>query len=266
MHLFYTPLLNPGMEAFLLDEAESKHAVRVLRLGVGDRVQLVDGRGGFYDAEIGDANPKRVVLRILSVQEQYRQRNHRLHIAIAPTKNMERLEWFLEKATEIGIDEITPLICDRSERREVKIERLEKVVVAAMKQSQKAYLPRINEAVRFSAFIKGMPVGAVNVAGAANAAIAVPSQSETAQLTAQASTVKRFIAHCDAGEKAFLSASVEPGDSVVILIGPEGDFSPGEISEALDTGFTAISLGESRLRTETAALAACMEVELVNRG
>lgn len=261
MHLFYTPLLNPGMEAFLLDEAESKHAVRVLRLGVGDRVHLVDGRGGLYDAEIQDANPKRVVLRILLVQEQYRQRNHRLHIAIAPTKNMERLEWFLEKATEIGIDEITPLICDRSERREVKIERLEKVVVAAMKQSLKAYLPRINEAVRFSAFIKGMPVGAENVAGATNAAIAVPSQSETAP----ASTVKRFIAHCDAGEKAFLSASVEPGDSVVILIGPEGDFSPGEISEALDTGFTAISLGESRLRTETAALAACMEVELVNR-
>lgn len=231
------------MEAFLLDEAESKHAVRVLRLGVGDRVHLVDGRGGFYDAEIGDANPKRVVLRILAVQEKYQQRKHRLHIAIAPTKNMERLEWFLEKATEIGIDEITPLICDRSERREVKTERLEKVAVAAMKQSLKAYLPRINEAVRFSAFIKGMPVGAASVAGG----------------------TKRFIAHCDSGEKAFLSASVESGDSVVILIGPEGDFSPGEISEALNANFTAISLGESRLRTETAGLVACMEIALLNR-
>lgn len=237
------------MEAFLLDEAESKHAVRVLRLGVGDRVHLVDGRGGFYDAEIGDANPKRVVLRILAVQEKYQQRKHRLHIAIAPTKNMERLEWFLEKATEIGIDEITPLICDRSERREVKTERLEKVAVAAMKQSLKAYLPRINEAVRFSAFIKGMPVGS------ANSSIAAQPDSGT----------KRFIAHCDAGEKVFLSASVEPGDSVVILIGPEGDFSPSEISEALNANFIAISLGESRLRTETAALAACMEIALLNR-
>lgn len=249
MHLFYTPLLNPGMPAFLLDEAESKHAVRVLRLGVGDKVHLVDGRGGFYDAQIGDANPKRVMLNILAVREQYQQRNYRLHIAIAPTKNMDRLEWFVEKATEIGIDEITPLICDRSERKEVKVERLEKVAVAAMKQSLKAYLPRINEAVRFSAFIKGMPVGTANVAGAAQ----------------PASGTKRFIAHCDEGEKAFLSASVELGDSVLILIGPEGDFSPGEIFEAVNANFTAISLGESRLRTETAALAACMEVGLLNR-
>lgn len=238
MHLFYTPLLNPGMEAFLLDEAESKHAVRVLRLGIGDRVHLVDGTGGFYDAEISDANPKRVVLKIVAVQESYNRRNHRLHIAIAPTKNMDRLEWFLEKATEIGIDEITPLICDRSERKEVKVERLEKVVVAAMKQSLKAYLPQINPPVRFSAFLKGLTAG----------------------------EEKRFIAHCDVGEKTFLSASVEAGDSVMILIGPEGDFSPDEIKAALNANFQAISLGASRLRTETAALVACMEVELLNRG
>ena len=252
MHLFYTPLLNPGMPAFLLDEAESKHAVRVLRLGVGDKVHLVDGRGGFYDAQIGDANPKRVMLNILAVREQYQQRNYRLHIAIAPTKNMDRLEWFIEKATEIGIDEITPLICDRSERKEVKVERLEKVVVAAMKQSLKAYLPRINAAIRFSAFIKQLQDKSI------------PSGSET--LTNNASIAKRFIAHCRDDEKAFLSSMVQAGDSILILIGPEGDFSPEEISTALSANFSAISLGASRLRTETAGLAACMEVELVNRG
>lgn len=238
MHLFYTPLIQPEMKAFLLDEAESKHAVRVLRLGMSDRVQLVDGRGGLYDAEISEANPKRVILNILAVRNNHGQRQHQLHIAIAPTKNMDRLEWFLEKATEIGIDEITPLICDRSERKEVKVERLEKVVVAAMKQSLKAYLPRINPPIRFSAFLKGTSAG----------------------------VARRFIAHCDAGEKTFLSASVEVGDSVMILIGPEGDFSPDEIKAALNANFQAISLGDSRLRTETAALVACMEVELLNRG
>lgn len=254
MHLFYTPLLNPGMEAFLLDEAESKHAVRVLRLGIGDRVHLVDGTGGFYDAEISDANPKRVVLKIVAVQESYNRRNHRLHIAIAPTKNMDRLEWFLEKATEIGIDEITPLICDRSERKEVKVERLEKVVVAAMKQSLKAYLPQINPPVRFSAFLKGLTAGEEGSGSGTNSANEEQS----------AGAVKRFIAHCDVGEKTFLSTSVEAGDSVMILIGPEGDFSPDEIKAALNANFQAISLGDSRLRTETAALAACMEVEFIN--
>jgi|SRR5690554_4345065 len=236
MHLFYTPLIQPEMDAFLLDEGESKHAVRVLRLAVGTEVSLVDGRGGFYAAVIQDAHPKRVVLQILSYQENHQPLPYQLHIGVAPTKNMDRLEWFVEKATEIGVTSITPLICERSERRTLKVERLEKVAIAAMKQSQKAHLPLIHEAIRFPAFleqVKGKGQG--------------------------------FIAHCDEGEKTYLNTSLDPGSPVIILIGPEGDFSPDEISLALQNGFSAVSLGTARLRTETAALAACMEIALLNR-
>src|ERR1700761_4114451 len=150
MHLFYTPCINPTHPNYILSEEESKHGIRVLRLEAGNEVQLIDGKGGLYQASILDAHPKRTVLQINSVTQAFNKRNHYLHIAIAPTKNIERIEWFLEKATEIGIDEVTPIICQRSERKDVKTERLDKIIISAMKQSLKAYHPVLNEAVGFN--------------------------------------------------------------------------------------------------------------------
>lgn len=239
MHVFYTPLIQPTMPAFLLDEAESKHAIRVLRLQVGEEVSLVDGRGGRFIAQIEDAHPKRVVLTITKFIANDGQRDYRFHLAIAPTKNMDRLEWLLEKATEIGLDEVTPIICDHSERKEVNIERLEKVMIAAMKQSLKAFLPKINPAVRLTAFLE--------------------------EIRRQEKPLHYFIAHCADGEKAFLARKLAPGHDACVLIGPEGDFSPAEIQSAQEAGCQPITLGASRLRTETAGLAACLEVSLIQR-
>lgn len=238
MHLFYTAAIEPHHKDFILTEEESKHAIRVLRLLSGDVVGLVDGRGGWYTAEITDPHPKRTVLRVLSVEENYQKPLYDLHIAIAPTKNIDRIEWFLEKVTEVGITEITPLIVEHSERKEVKLDRLNKVVVAAMKQSLKAYLPIINPAISFSAFLD--------------------QQSAVAAV--------KSIAHClDDDKKQFLHDVCPVGGKYLVLIGPEGDFSPSEIEKALSMGYFPVSLGSSRLRTETAALAACMEIAIVNR-
>src|SRR5476651_1120521 len=153
MQLFYTPDIEPSHPQYFLSEEESKHCVRVLRLEAGAEVQLIDGRGGLYTAEIKDAHPKRTILQITNVVTAYNKRNHYLHIAIAPTKNLDRLEWFLEKATEIGIDEISLIICQRSERREVKTERLGKIITSALKQSLKAYHPALNEAQTLGKFL-----------------------------------------------------------------------------------------------------------------
>ena len=235
MHLFYTPDIQPTHPQYFLSEEESKHAIRVLRLNVGDEVQLIDGRGGLYAAEIKDAHPKRTILQINSVNSEYNKRNHYLHIAIAPTKNIERLEWFLEKATEIGIDEISLIICQRSERKEAKTDRLNKIIVSAIKQSLKAWHPVLNEPVSFNKFM------------------AEPFDGQ------------KFIAHCEPGEKQFIKDGFIPFNKYLVLIGPEGDFSPKEIDDALIHKFKAISLGESRLRTETAALEACFEINFLNR-
>jgi len=235
MHLFYTPNIQSNHSQYFLSEEESKHCVRVLRLQNGDGVELIDGRGGFYEAEITDAHPKRVILQINKVALEFGKRNHYLHIAVAPTKNIERLEWFLEKATEIGIDEISLIICQRSERKEAKIERLDKILTSAIKQSLKAYHPVLNEAVSFHNFL---------------------SKSFDGQ---------KFIAHCIPGNKANLKDVIEPKGRYLILIGPEGDFAPAEVDEALQQGYKAITLGESRLRTETAALEACFEANFLNR-
>ncbi|MGJ1192749.1 16S rRNA (uracil(1498)-N(3))-methyltransferase [Sphingobacterium siyangense] len=237
MQLFFTPDLNPSLENFILSEEESKHAIRVLRMDTGDRLQLIDGRGGLYEAQIIDPHPKRTVLTILNVEEEFQQPKYHLHIAVGPTKNIDRIEWFLEKATEVGIQEITPVICEHSERKEVKLDRLNKVVVAAMKQSLKAYLPKLNPAVSFKQFLREIPKEGV----------------------------QKAIAHCVDAEKKYLNQVLEPAQHYIILIGPEGDFSEEEIDLALQMGFHPISLGEARLRTETAALAACMEVSLLNR-
>jgi 16S rRNA (uracil1498-N3)-methyltransferase len=234
MHIFYTPELSS--DTFTLNEEESRHCSKVLRLSLGDVVHLIDGRGGLYEAEISAVNKKNVQLNVIHKQVEFGKRNHHLHIAIAPTKNIDRLEWFLEKATEIGIDEITPLICDRSERKIVKEERLDKVITSAVKQSLTAYHPRLNQTIAFSDFMK------------------------------QEFTGERLIAHCmDDSSKQFINELVSKHQSYLILIGPEGDFSPTELNSALQNGFKPVTLGTTRLRTETAALAACFEVNYMNR-
>ncbi|MGN7987763.1 16S rRNA (uracil(1498)-N(3))-methyltransferase [Pedobacter sp. 22226] len=234
MHIFYTPDITQN--TYTLNEEESKHCVRVLRLGIGSIINLVDGKGGFYTAEITSDNPKKVALKILQVEKEFHKRNHYLHIAVAPTKNIDRIEWFLEKATELGIDEITPIITDRSERRVVKEDRLNKVITSAVKQSIKAYHPKLNDAISFDAFLKE------------------PFEGE------------QLIAHCiDNGEKQYISKLVAPHQKYLILIGPEGDFTPEEVNLALNKGFKALTLGDNRLRTETAALAVCFEINYLNR-
>ena len=236
MHLFYTPEIRKTDTSYLLSEEESKHCIKVLRLKLGDQVVLIDGEGGWIEAEIIDAHPKRTVVKILSFVQNFNQRDHYLHIAIAPTKNIERMEWFLEKATEIGIDEITPILCAHSERKDLNIERLFKKITAAMKQSLKAYHPKLNSIIPLKDFIQ--------------------KQDDSTQ---------KFIAHCMDEEKENLQHVLQRSSSCVILIGPEGDFSPQEIQSAIQHGFTPISLGSARLRTETAALAACFEVNFLNR-
>ena len=232
MHIFYTPDLS-GL-AYILNEDESKHCVRVLRLGENDKLILVDGKGGFYEARIRDAHPKHCKVEIVETTVNYGQRPFRVHIAIAPTKNIDRFEWFLEKATEIGVDEITPLLCSNSERKVIKEDRLEKIMVSAMKQSLKAYLPRLNPMTGFNDFIK------MNDRSA------------------------KFIAHCEDQQKTHLKNLIKPNENAVVLIGPEGDFSSEEIKKALQNNYQPVSLGESRLRTETAGIVAVHIVNLAN--
>src|SRR6202012_5647099 len=193
MQLFYSPCIDAASTTYQLNEEESKHCVRVLRLQAGDKIQLIDGKGNFYTAAITDPHPKRTSLHIVSVQQDFYKRNHYLHIAIAPTKNIERLEWFLEKATEIGIDAISLIICQRSERKEAKAERLNKIIASAIKQSIKAYHPVLNAPVAFNKFI------------------------------ATSFDEQKFIAHCEPGEKFTLKNELKPLEKYLILIGPEGD-------------------------------------------
>ncbi|GAB3309257.1 16S rRNA (uracil(1498)-N(3))-methyltransferase [Hymenobacter humi] len=233
MHTFYAPDLSGPTHT--LPEDESKHAVRVLRLGVGDAVELLDGRGGRYAAAVADANPKRCQLRITH-HETSPPRSYFTHVAVAPTKNLDRMEWFVEKAVEIGVERITFLRCARSERRELKLERLEKIAISALKQSGQAWLPQLDEMTDFTTFI---------------------------QEVAPATT---FIAHLEEGERTALRQVAAAGAGCCVLIGPEGDFTPAEISAALSRGVRPVTLGASRLRTETAALAAVFTVHLSREG
>ena len=232
MALFYAPDI---LSTLKLDEEESNHAIKVLRMKAGDSLQIVDGKGGYYEARISDPNHKRCGVEIVESFSEFETRPYHLHIAIAPTKNIERLEWFVEKATEIGIDEITPIICEHSERKIVKKDRLDKIAVSAMKQSKKAYLPVVNEPVSMLSFVS--------------------NSNET----------QKFIAHCMSdSERTDLSSSYKPGSDVVVLIGPEGDFSPAELKESLKYGFEPVLMGQSRLRTETAGVVAVHTVVLLN--
>lgn len=232
MQLFYIPKITGKI--IKLDPTESKHAVKVLRLSKGDSVQIVDGKGGFFEAEILEDNPKGCRLKVLNSTMEYGKKEFKLHIAIAPTKNIDRFEWFLEKSTEIGINEITPIISEHSERKIIKPDRLEKIMVSAMKQSVKAYLPVLNELTTFKTLVSS-------------------SKAE-----------KKFIAHCNEGEKRHLKDEISNGDNTLILIGPEGDFSDEEVELAKENEFREISLGNSRLRTETAGIVACHIVNLAN--
>jgi 16S rRNA (uracil1498-N3)-methyltransferase len=232
MQLFYKPDISGS--SVNLDETESKHCVKVLRLATGEQVQFIDGKGCLYTAKITDANSRQCKLEIIHKEKDFGKKDFYIHIAIAPTKNIERFEWFLEKATEIGIGEITPILSEHSERKIVNNDRFEKIMVSAIKQSVKAYLPKLNQLTGFENFIK------------------IPFEG------------LKFIAHCNEGEKVLLQDSIGKNKDVLILIGPEGDFSEREVRAAMDNGFVEISLGQARLRTETAGIVACHTVNLIN--
>ncbi len=233
MQLFYDYDINSNMKYFLFDKEESRHIIRVLRKKVGDTLHITNGKGLLFLAKITSANDKKCEVALVSFEEKKKKWNYHLHIAIAPTKMNDRFEWFLEKATEIGIDEITPLICENSERKVIKLERFEKVIVSAMKQSLKFQLPKLNDAHKFSDFISE-PIEGI-----------------------------KFIAHCEETDKKTMQNQLQTANKITILIGPEGDFSPKEITKALQHKFIPLSLGESRLRTETAGIVVCNTVSVL---
>lgn len=234
MQLFYNPTIDVSSPQFTFDKIESRHIVKVLRKKEGDSLFITNGKGTLFTAEVLFANDKKCTVQIIKKEQKLKSWNYYLHIAIAPTKNNDRLEWFLEKATEIGVDEITPIICKHSERKAIKKERLDKIVVSAMKQSLKFHLPKFNEATTFQNFIKQDFEGDI------------------------------FIAHCEETDKKTLKSELKPQQKITILIGPEGDFSTKEIETALQQHFIPVSLGESRLRTETAGVVAAQSVAFFN--
>lgn len=237
MQLFYALDLVETSKEYQFDKEESRHIHKVLRKTYGDRLHITNGKGWILEAEIIASDAKNCRVRILN-SEFTEKHNYHLHMAVAPTKMNDRFEWFLEKATEIGIDEITPIICDHSERKVIKLERYEKIIQSAAKQSLSPYLPILHPATPFKDFINN------NVANQ-------PNQ-------------QCFIAHCEENEKQPLQQLIQKGGNGVMLIGPEGDFSKEEISQALTKNYNAVSLGNSRLRTETAAIVACHTFALLN--
>ena len=234
MQLFYNPEISKNTKQFSFDKTESRHIVKVLRKSEGDFVYITNGKGLFFKAEITFANDKKCQVTIKDVEEKEKDWKYNVHIAVAPTKLNDRFEWFLEKATEIGIDEITPLICDRSERKVLKTERMQKIIETALKQSLKYHLPILHKPTKFKDFIK---------------------QNKSKQC---------FIAHCEETDKFSLKNQLKTNTDVLILIGPEGDFTSDEISLALHHKYIPVSLGNSRLRTETAAVVATHTVALLN--
>jgi 16S rRNA (uracil1498-N3)-methyltransferase len=232
MILFYAPDL---LVDNLLPEPESQHCIRVLRRQPGDFIHITDGKGHFFKSQIMEAHPKHCRVEILETLSQPPLWEGRIEIAVAPTKNIDRMEWFAEKATETGIDKITFLRTRFSERKEMKTERINHILASAMKQSEKANLPELQGMTDFELYIK------------------------------QNFNGQKFIAHCWNGEKKLLSKSLKKGTDVLVLIGPEGDFSEDEVNVAIHAGFQPVSLGESRLRTETAALTACQTIHIARQ-
>lgn len=233
---FYSPDIA---ETRMLPESDSRHAVRVLRLKEGDELQVIDGRGSVYTCRLVDAHPKHAAVELLSCREQPLPWSQQLAVAVAPTKHLDRMEWLVEKMTEVGVNRIIPLLTERSERKEIKVERLEKIAVSAMKQSLKATLPVIQKMTPLRDVLGMMP------------------------------EAQRFVAYCDPEiPRVDLAKSYLPYRDTLILIGPEGDFSSEEIKATLDAGFRPVTLGDNRLRTETAALFAlstCHVIDQLNR-
>ncbi|MBU2938698.1 16S rRNA (uracil(1498)-N(3))-methyltransferase [Lacinutrix sp. C3R15] len=233
MQLFYNPDITENTTEFSFNKEESKHIVKVLRKSVDQTLLITNGKGWLFTAQITIAAIKNCVVRIIDKQLQAKK-NYTLHLAVAPTKMNDRYEWFLEKATEIGIDSITPIICEHSERKIIKPERFEKIIQSATKQSLNCYIPKLNPAIAFKEFIK------------------------------QEFSGNLFIAHCEETDKKSLKSQLKPKQDITILIGPEGDFSVKEITLALQNHFIPVTLGETRLRTETAAIVACHSVAYTN--
>jgi 16S rRNA (uracil1498-N3)-methyltransferase len=233
VNLFYQPATKNG--DLFLDVDESRHCVKILRKKNGDTIFITDGKGSLYEAEISNADERKCSFRIVK-ETQEERKCFSIHIAISPTKNTDRFEWFVEKAVEIGIDEITPLICHRTERQFLKRERLEKLAISAMKQSLKYTLPTIHEPIAFDHFLRQIP----------------------------ASATSRFIAFVDQSNPSHLQKLAKSCQHSVVMIGPEGDFTEAELTMAINAGFTKVSLGKSRLRTETAGIAACHILNLLN--
>ena len=234
MQIFYAPGISSN--SWVLDETESKHCIRVLRMKEGTQVRVIDGTGNLHEGVINKADPKACEIMITNVIKNFEKRPYRLHIAISPLKNPERFEWFVEKSVEIGIDEITPLICKNTEKQTIKPERVNRIIISAMKQSLKAGLTVLNEPVKFDDFIKKDSRGI------------------------------KIISHCSSQtERNKIDAEYSKGKDVIILIGPEGDFSGNEIESATGNGFRPVHLGNSRLRTETAGIAACYSIYFINQ-
>ena len=233
MRIFYTTDVQG--DTIVLPKDESRHLIQVLRMKQGSRVLVTQGDGKWLTCVLVDANPKKCLLEIESEQVVGTERNYSLHMAVAPTKNMQRFEFFIEKAVEIGVDRITPIITEHAERKVVKRERIERIAIAAMKQSRKAYLPQIDEATMLNNFLKEDFGNAL-----------------------------KMLAHCAEGTKHPVKQFMNQSSQFLIAIGPEGDFSTSEIHQLLNLGFNAVHLGKSRLRTETAAIAACHSVNLLH--
>jgi len=234
MHLFYLPDLQYNDTTAHFTEEESAHGVRVLRLNVGDEVLITNGKGWMFTATVSVAHPKHTQAQIISTHHPHRNDEFHLHLAVAPTKNIARFEWFLEKACEIGVDEITPLICEHSERQKLNMERLNRVLIAAMKQSQTAILPILHP------------------------------PCDLKKMAFQCKTQQKFVGWCNDNTAGTLFDLTETGKSITVLIGPEGDFSDKEIGMLKTDGFQTVSLGQRRLRTETAAIVACCILNVKN--
>jgi 16S rRNA (uracil1498-N3)-methyltransferase len=233
MQLFYNPIINENTEYFSFDKEESKHIIKVLRKKDSDILYVTNGLGLLFKTKITLASDSKCTVEVLNIEKTVKP-NHKLHLAVAPTKMNDRFEWFLEKATEIGISEITPIICDHSERKVINQERFEKIVLSAMKQCNQTYLPKLNVAISMKDFILKDNNGIL------------------------------LIAHCEETNKKSLKSILQPNTDYTILIGPEGDFSVKEINQALESNYIPVSLGNTRLRTETAALVACHSVVFCN--